>query len=450
MDLAQGGSSGFADAAGFTGYAGKWRVNSGATLRGIRNGGTAWGTNTAADAITLNGGTLAVGGIQGAVGNWTWNTPTALAASTTSAIDEQNIAGTGRYLKLNSPIAGSGNLTFKASLLGASTFTDLNTGFLLTGDNTVSGTVTIGGPAENGIVGRLSTLRGLGGIRGATATDLSTTAGTDGTLGTASIVNNGWLTFAWTDSHSLSSLISGSGSLRFGSANLPGTENQVVTFVGTKTYTGDTLINRGTLALDAQERSRTPRISSFSLRRALPPRWMSPLFQASRSTPGKNLIGAASGGSSAVSGNLAAGSGTAIVPGGSNAVGTLTFYNNLNLNGGTTVLIDANNTPANDSIQIFGELQPDRDHHPPDIVAPPLGLVGGTYTLFQVSGNLNGSTNNFALAGLASVGRGQTFSLVYDTLNKQVNLVVTGSPGTLVWRGDGITNTWTTPLPPTG
>ena len=99
VDANQGGSSGMADAGGFTGFTGKWRVNSGATLRGLRNGATAWGSNPGADSITLNGGTLAVGGISGAVGNWTWTNAITLATGTTSAIDNQNVAGSGSLLE---------------------------------------------------------------------------------------------------------------------------------------------------------------------------------------------------------------------------------------------------------------------------------------------------------------------------------------------------------------
>lgn len=43
VDANQGGGNGFADAGGFAGFNGKWIVEAGATLRGLRNGATAWG-----------------------------------------------------------------------------------------------------------------------------------------------------------------------------------------------------------------------------------------------------------------------------------------------------------------------------------------------------------------------------------------------------------------------
>jgi autotransporter-associated beta strand protein len=74
--------------------------------------------------------------------------------------------------------------------------------------------------------------------------------GTAGTLGSASVVNNGTLSFTHTDAITVANAISGTGSVRIGSG-LAGTENQNVTFSGSKTYSGNTAINRGTLTLDA-------------------------------------------------------------------------------------------------------------------------------------------------------------------------------------------------------
>ncbi len=243
VDANQGGSLGFSDAAGYAGFAGKWMVNSGTTLRGLRNGATAWGSNTAADAITLNGGTLAVGGISGSQGSWTWTTAMTLAASATSSIDQQIFSGTGRSLKLNGAISGSGNVVFRET--GAiDSFNNDDLGFILTGANAMSGTVTIGGASENGISGRLTSVR-IGGVSG---NDTTTGAGTGGSLGTATVVNNGILTLSRSDTWTFGNTVSGTGSLRIG-GGVTGSNTQIVTVSGANTYTGATTVGQGRLHL---------------------------------------------------------------------------------------------------------------------------------------------------------------------------------------------------------
>ena len=242
VDLNQGGASGFSDAAGFSGFNGKWVVDTGTTLRGVRNGATAFGSSTAADAITLQGGTLAVGGISGTQGNWSWTTNITLAASTSSSIDQQIFSGTGRFLKLNGVITGSGTVTFKET--GATdAFNSDDFGYILSGTNTASGTIVIGGATENGISGRLTSLR-VGGVGG---NDTTTGAGTTGSLGTAAVTDNGVLTFSRSNAITAANNISGSGSVRVGSSGITGTSTQVLTLTGTNTYTGGTTIANGTL-----------------------------------------------------------------------------------------------------------------------------------------------------------------------------------------------------------
>ena len=110
----------------------------------------------------------------------------------------------------------------------------------------MNGTVTIGGPTENGIAGRLSYVR-VGGIGGdSTASGI----GADGSLGTATIVNNGVLTFSLTTAITVNT-ISGTGSLRVGYATTAGAESQNVTLTGVNTYSGYTRVNMGTLTLPA-------------------------------------------------------------------------------------------------------------------------------------------------------------------------------------------------------
>ena len=224
VDANQGGATGFTDAAGYAGFNGKWIVNSGATLRGLRHGATAWGTSTAADAITLNGGTLAVGGIATAAGNWSWNSGITLATSTSSILDNQNPSGSGRWLKLVGAFTGSGNLTIAST--GAGTMSS-DTGFIFAAPNTMSGTLTINS-------GAFVRVGGLGG------TDLTTSVGSLGSLGTATIVNNGTLTLSRDNTWTFANNVSGTGVLRIGIGT--GSATHIATVSGNNSHSGGTTL----------------------------------------------------------------------------------------------------------------------------------------------------------------------------------------------------------------
>jgi autotransporter-associated beta strand protein len=244
VDLNQGSGSG----SGLAGFSGKWIVNTGTTLRGLRNFSDAFGTDSTADAITLSGGTLAVGGISGSQGNWSWNTNITLTASTTSSIDQQIFSGTGRSLKLMGTMSGSGNLTFKETG-GTDSFNNDDLGFIVTGTNTMNGTVSIGGATENGIAGRLSSVR-LGGIN--TSGITTTGAGTGGDFGTATVVNNGILTLSRSHAWTFANATSGSGKLRV-SGGVLGATTQDVTVTGNNSYSGGTDIASGILRVSTYD-----------------------------------------------------------------------------------------------------------------------------------------------------------------------------------------------------
>lgn len=222
VDLNQGGASGFSDAAGYAGFNGKWIIGANTTLRGLRHGATAWGTNTDADAIKLNGGTLAVGGISGAVGNWAWTTNITVAAAST--IDNQNISGAARWLKLSGVLTGSADLTFAST--GAGTMS-ADAGFILTNTNTLSGKITI----NSGVFVRVGAVGG---------NDLTTTVGSTGTLGTSDIVNNGTLTLSRDNTWTFANNVSGTGILRIGITT--GSATHIATVSGNNTHSGGTTL----------------------------------------------------------------------------------------------------------------------------------------------------------------------------------------------------------------
>jgi autotransporter-associated beta strand protein len=208
-----------------------WDVQSG-VIRAIWNGSSAWGTG----AITLGGGGIATGtSFTGSVGNWTWNNNVTLTNATSSFIDNQNIAGSDRWVKLTGVISGAGNLEFRDTGTG---FNNSNFGHILAGNNTNTGTVTIATNAE---------------VRVGSTTGNDANTGNFGKLAadSALVVNNGTLSFSRLDAHTVANDISGSGALRVGLSATVGTATttQVVTVSGTNTYTGATTVNNGRLNL---------------------------------------------------------------------------------------------------------------------------------------------------------------------------------------------------------
>ncbi len=205
-----------------------WRVEAG-VIRAIWNGSSSWGTGT----ITLAGGGIATGtNFTGSVGNWTWANAITLASGTSSFVDNQNIAGPDRWLKLTGAISGSGNLEFRDTGTG---FGNTNYGFVLSATNTNTGNVTIAAAAEVRV--------------GASTVSGDANTGNNGKIAadSASIVNNGTLTFSRLDAHTVANAISGSGVLRVGLSATIGTSTstQSVTFSGALSGGGNLLIHNG-------------------------------------------------------------------------------------------------------------------------------------------------------------------------------------------------------------
>lgn len=210
-------------ATGASGFSGKWIVNSGATLRTTRNSQSgdwdALGSNTSSDAVTLNGGTLAVGGFtgSGAQGNWTWANPITLAASSSSIIENQIPVTTtkARTLTLTGVISGSGSVEFRNPTASAdSTFR-----FIVGSANTYTGNTIVNAPS--------------GGILQA---NLGTAAGAKTPFGTGTVTVNSGATLRMVAS-STGNAMSLANNLVLKGATLT-SEDAVQTFSGTMTLEG--------------------------------------------------------------------------------------------------------------------------------------------------------------------------------------------------------------------
>lgn len=206
------------------------------------------------------------------------------------------------------------------------------------------------------------------------------------------------------------------------------------TLTNVNTYTGETVVGQGTLALTGPGS-----IGSTSNIVIASGATLDVSGLASTFTLGGSQI---LGGNGAVKGNATDAAGAKIVPGGSLAIGTLSFSNNLTLAGGDLLNFDFSNT-TNDVVVVGGNLTPNGNTLINLTSYPSSGFVAGDYTLLQVYGTLGGSAASFTLTNVPSPSR-LGFSIVYDTVStpNRVLLHVTGSGANLVWNGGLNANAW--------
>jgi fibronectin-binding autotransporter adhesin len=234
---------------GLSGYAGKWIVGSGTTLRSTRSNAEAFGSNTAVDAITLSGGTLAVGGITGAQGNWSWNHNITLTSATNSTISGQNPDATARTLDLTGAIIGSGNLTFSRTQSSGHSFLLKNFGTTTGGVRTNimgSGDVTI-----NGVTLRLEPTGAGAGLSFTHNNNLKLVGGTlqsfDGIqtfAGTIALEGTNTISSNWSGKNVFLNGVIGNGGVAGSLTLIPGLSqnDNTITVNGNNTYTGGTTL----------------------------------------------------------------------------------------------------------------------------------------------------------------------------------------------------------------
>jgi rhamnogalacturonan endolyase len=334
---------------------------------------------------------------------------------------------------ISNAISGGGNLV----QAGANVLT-------LTAVNTYSGTTTV---SNNGTI--------LIGAAGAIPDGTALVLGGSGTAGTldlsgntlsAGALNNGGGSTGATMGNSAAVpatfVFNGTAASTFAGAiqdTLPGGSSTValtvqggtLTLTGANTYSGATTISGGTLALGASGSiAGTPAIILSSA---------ASIFDVS-AISGFDLSGGQTfSGVGAVAGNFSAAN-NLISPATNGTVGTLTFSNNLALNGGNTIVFDLSTTPAsgNDRIVVAGALNLSGVN---TLQINPLGgtLVSGTYRLIQFGSLGSGGPANFQLAG--SIGNGLQAAI--NVTATEVDLDISpGAGSSLVWQGDGSANLW--------
>ncbi|MEI6074192.1 MAG: autotransporter-associated beta strand repeat-containing protein [Verrucomicrobiota bacterium] len=126
--------------------------------------------------------------------------------------------------------------------------------------------------------------------------------------------------------------------------------------------------------------------------------------------------------------------------------GTLSFSNNLTLNGATLTMNLSSDptgvTKPNDQVVVAGNLTASGANTISLNANPGSVIANGTYHLIKYGGTFTGSSNNFTVANFPTGGRGTVGGYILAGA-QSIDLVVTGTPpANLVWRGDGAGNNW--------
>jgi autotransporter-associated beta strand protein len=440
------------------------------------NLGTGAVTLGANRGVTVNANALTVGGIIGGAFGLTKAGPGTLALTASNTFSGGTTISAGTLVMGNPNALGTNGVTFSGTAnatldiaTDGSDFTNVvnagsGTTFTIASD-VKTGSVGINHTMGTFLIGSGSTPLQMNVIAGPNVASgspqitapLTLSGGTGGTT----IINptTASITFASVTATSSSKTLqldgtntgsSITGAITDGGANvisLTKANTGTWTLGGANTYSGTTTVSNGALVVTGSLGTNTTTVVGGTL-----------ALSGSGSVPSVFLaaggtydVTAASGsaltsgetlaGKGFVNGNFSTSSGGQILPGGSAAIGTLTFNNNLNLAGGETVKFDFNGG-SNDVIVVGGSLTPGGTTTI-NLATGANALANSDYVLFQISGSLNGGTNNFTVTGTPSPSR-QKFVVAYDTSSspKRVLLHVSGTAASLVWQGGLNGNVW--------
>ncbi|HEY9510751.1 MAG TPA: autotransporter-associated beta strand repeat-containing protein, partial [Verrucomicrobiae bacterium] len=206
-----------------------------------------------------------------------------------------------------------------------------------------------------------------------------------------------------------------------------------LTLAGTNNYFGDTIVSNGTLALTVSGSISNSAVVNVETNGLLD------VTQTGEWLVSTNQMIAGSG---SVIGNTFLDGGGKIAPGNIGRAGTLTFSNDLALNGNAALIFDLAPTNAigggtNDLLEVAGTLSLAGSNTfkvnalGGELVSP------GTYTVVQY-GSLSGSATNLTYAN--PLTRYQVSA--DDSVPGELRLHVSGNPLPIVWQGDGLGNVW--------
>ena len=314
----------------------------------------------------------------------------------------------GMTLTISNVISGAGNLTVSNSgtvvLTAANAYTGktiLNSGVLAIGAETAIGG-NPGSPTADQLTFNGGTLSNTVALTIDDANRGVTLGVSGGTLNTS----GGTLTIADVIAGSSGALTkAGSGILSLTSAN---------------TYSGNTLINSGTLALGASGSIANSALISVA---------SGATYDVSAVSGYSLSSGQTLGGNGTVSGNVSAGTGSTVSAGSS--IGQLNITGNVTFSGGTN-LVEINSS-TNDVVAITGNLTLTGTSTIQLNVQS--GLTSGRRVLMRYTGSLSGA-GSFALSGAPG---GTT---VDTSVAHEVAIVLNIVAANLTWKGDGSVNAW--------
>jgi fibronectin-binding autotransporter adhesin len=263
-------------------------------------------------------------------------------ANGTAVIEDTTSSGT---VTINGPISGPGSMSFPLGKSGSTT------AIVLAGNNTYTGTTTVGSSCT------------------------VTVSGGSGTLGTGNTTDSGTLTFSRSGSYTYGGAISGAGVVN-------NTGSGSVTLTGPSTYTGATTLTAGTFVMNNTNASAIAVNSGGTL-------------------AGTGVFG----------GTITVASGGTLALG----TGTLSASNNVTLSGKVTVSLNKSLSPTSGNAIVQGTLTGSGTVSVIVTNLGPALAVGDTFTLFNkgisgsatinVTGGGSGVTwnNNLASSGTISV-----------------------------------------------